>query len=109
MVACRPWLIAEIDEVRPQLVICLGATAAQSLLGTAFRVSARRGELLPAPSALELRYGPQLLTTVQPLVLRDRTERRGETYRAFVDDLCVARRAVTGAGLVHPFDKSGGG
>lgn len=52
VVARRPWLIAEIEAVRPQVVVCLGATAAQSLLGTAFRVSTHRGELLGLPVAV---------------------------------------------------------
>ena len=50
VVACRPWLIAEIEAVRPQVVVCLGATAAQSLLGAAFRVSAQRGRQVRPPS-----------------------------------------------------------
>ncbi|EUA34615.1 uracil DNA glycosylase superfamily protein [Mycobacterium xenopi 3993] len=50
VVACRPWLIAEIEAVRPQVIVCLGATAAQSLLGAAFRISAHRGELLQLPA-----------------------------------------------------------
>src|SRR5205085_1809839 len=41
--ACRPWLEAEIDTVRPDVVVCLGATAAQALLGSQFRVSTQRG------------------------------------------------------------------
>lgn len=93
VVACRPWLIAEIEAVRPQLVVCLGATAAQSLLGPAFRVSASRGELLSPPTESGCR--PQLLATVHPsAVLRDTSDRR-EAYRAFVDDLRVAGAAVT--------------
>ena len=102
VVACRPWLIAEIDVVRPQLVVCLGATAAQSLLGTAFRISARRGELLASPAATQLRCRPQLLATVHPsAVLRDRSERHAEAYQAFVDDLRLARGALTGAPVHH--------
>jgi len=46
VVACRPWLIAEMDAVRPVVVLCLGATVAQSLLGPSFRVTAHRGEVL---------------------------------------------------------------
>jgi DNA polymerase len=93
VVACRPWLIAEIDAVRPQLVICLGATAAQSLLGTEFRVSTGRGELLSMPR--ESGHRPRVLATVHPsAVLRDR---RDEAYRNFVADLQVARDAVTDA------------
>lgn len=64
VVACRPWLIAEIDAVRPQLVVCLGATAAQSLLGAAFRVSTGRGELRHPPTGAKCR--PPVLATVHP-------------------------------------------
>lgn len=91
VVACRPWLIAEIDAVGPQLVVCLGATAAQSLLGPAFRISTGRGELIEVPG----RTGPPVLATVHPsAVLRDRTD-RAAAYRAFVSDLRVAGGAVT--------------
>jgi len=45
IVACRPWLVAELLAVRPKLLVLLGATAAQSLLGTAFRITQRRGEI----------------------------------------------------------------
>jgi uracil-DNA glycosylase family protein len=45
--ACRPWLEAEIAAVRPQLIVCLGATAAQSLLGAQFRLTKHRGEVFP--------------------------------------------------------------
>src|SRR6188768_2185508 len=49
--ACRPWLEAEIAVVKPDVIVCLGATAAQSLLGASFRVSQRRGEVVPSPLA----------------------------------------------------------
>ncbi|BBZ37977.1 UdgX family uracil-DNA binding protein [Mycobacterium conspicuum] len=95
VVACQPWLIAEIDAVRPHVIVCLGATAAQSLLGTAFRVSAQRGEALRLPAALDMHLDPEpiVLATVHPsAVLRDRSERHGEAYRLFVDDLRLASR-----------------
>lgn len=47
--ACRPWLLAELNTVRPRLVVCLGATAAQSLLGSEFRVSRERGTVQEMP------------------------------------------------------------
>lgn len=105
VVACRPWLIAEIDSVRPHVVICLGATAAQSLLGAAFRISTGRGELLSLPGLIGSTGRPQVLATVHPsAVLRDRGGGRAEAYDAFVDDLRVARDALTEAGapLPHP-------
>src|SRR5712692_1774645 len=81
--ACRPWLDAEIAVVKPEVIVCLGATAAQSLLGAAFRVSQRRGEIVPSPLA------PKVMATVHPSsILRapDAETRRVETER-FVDDL----------------------
>ncbi|MGB3473869.1 MAG: UdgX family uracil-DNA binding protein [Mycobacterium sp.] len=105
VVACRPWLIAEIDSVRPEVVICLGATAAQSLLGASFRISTGRGELLCLPGLAGSNGRPRVLATVHPsAVLRDRSDQRAQAYEAFVDDLRVARNAVTGgsAPLIHP-------
>jgi uracil-DNA glycosylase family protein len=94
VVACRPWLIAEIDAVQPQVIVCLGATAAQSLLGAAFRLTAHRGELLHLPGEVDVRVEPDpgVVATVHPsAVVRDRSERRHEAYRLFVDDLRSAR------------------
>jgi uracil-DNA glycosylase family protein len=94
VVACRPWLLAEIDALGPQLVVLLGATAAASLLGRAFRVSAHRGELVSPPDELPLDRRPQLMATVHPsAVLRDRTSRR-ESYQSFVEDLRRARAVL---------------
>jgi DNA polymerase len=96
VVACRPWLIAEIEAVRPQVIVCLGATAAQSLLGADFRVSAQRGEAIQLPSILALQLDPEpvVMATVHPsAVLRDRSDRRDEAYQLFVDDLSRARPA----------------
>jgi uracil-DNA glycosylase len=93
VVACRPWLIAEIETLKPQVIVLLGATAAQSLLGTAFRVSAHRGELLhlSPQSQMQLEQQPLLAATVHPsAVLRDRTDRE-QAYNLFVDDLRSAR------------------
>jgi len=84
--ACRPWLEAEITSVAPDLVLCLGATAAQSLLGPSFRVTKQRGVPVPSPLA---RW---VLATVHPSSLLrapDEATRRAETAR-FVDDLRVA-------------------
>ncbi len=96
VVACRPWLIAEIETLEPQLIVLLGATAAQSLLGTAFRVSAHRGELLDLPPEAHVQLAPQplLTATVHPsAVLRDRTDRE-QAYKSFVDDLRSARSGL---------------
>ncbi len=96
VVACRPWLIAEIEAVRPQVIVCLGATAAQSLLGPAFRVSARRGEAIRLPATVDVRLTrePVVVATVHPSsVLRDRSDSHDEAYKSFVEDLRSARNA----------------
>lgn len=88
--ACRPWLDAEIRAIRPRAVVCLGATAAQALLGREFRVTQRRGELLATPLA------PIVLATVHPSsILRapDDAARRTEMAR-FVDDLAGLAAAL---------------
>ena len=83
MVACRPWLDAELAVVSPRVLVCLGATAAQSLLGRDFRVSRQRGELVDSPLA------EHVLATIHPsAILRQQDdESREAEYAAFVDDL----------------------
>jgi uracil-DNA glycosylase family protein len=81
--ACRPWLEAEIAAVRPYLVVALGATAAQTLLGPAFRLTKSRGRLVASESA------PRVIATIHPsAILRaaDDASRRRE-MAAFVKDL----------------------
>jgi len=80
--ACRPWLEAELRVVRPQVIVCLGATAAQSLLGRAFKVSKQRGEFVPSPLA------PFVIATVHPsAILREPDpDARHEAMQAFVRD-----------------------
>ncbi len=81
--ACRPWLETEIALVKPRVLVCLGATAAQALLGRAFKVSQRRGEFVESPLA------PRVTATVHPSsILRapDDESRRAEMQR-FVADL----------------------
>jgi DNA polymerase len=89
-VACRPWLDAELEEVRPKVVVALGATAAQSLLGKDFRVTKQRGELLDSPIA------EHVIATVHPSsILRQRDAKaRDAEFAALVDDLRVAARVV---------------
>jgi uracil-DNA glycosylase family protein len=106
--ACRPWLDAEIARVRPKVIVCLGATAAQALIGRSFRVSTQRGELMESPLA------PLITATVHPSsILRapDDESRRRE-MRQFIDDLTkiaqhLPASALTrsGEGAVH--DDSG--
>lgn len=101
VVACRPWLIAEIEAVRPQVIVCLGATAAQSLLGGMFRVSTQRGQQLRLPTSVDVHVAPEptVVATVHPsAVLRDRSDRHDEVYKSFVDDLRSAGSGVTKRG-----------
>lgn len=88
--ACRPWLDAEIDRVSPQVVVALGATAAQVLFGKAFRVTRQRG----TPVASNL--APLALATVHPSsILRMPDDAaRAAAYEQFVADLKVAAAAV---------------
>ena len=84
--ACRPWLDRELDAVAPDVLVALGATAAQALLGSSFRVTKERG--VPVDSDL----APNVLATVHPSsILRapDEAARR-EAYAAFVADLMSA-------------------
>jgi DNA polymerase len=96
--ACMPWLDAEVRVVRPRGIVCLGATAAQALLGRGFRVTERRGELVPSPLA------PLVLATVHPSsILRapDDTARRLELER-FMEDLAVLAAALRAPPPEHP-------
>jgi len=81
--ACRPWLEAELDLIKPQVLVCLGATAAQALIGGDFRVSQRRGELIESPLA------PKVLATVHPssILRAPDDETRCAEYARFVADL----------------------
>ena len=81
--ACRPWLDAEIAVVRPRIIVCLGATAAQALLGRDFRVTQHRGEFLKSSLA------PVVMATVHPSsILRVPNEKmKEEEKRRFVADL----------------------
>ena len=91
--ACRPWLEAEIAVVQPEIVVCLGATAAQALLGRDFKVTRQRGQFV------ESLLGPVFTATVHPSsILRAPDEAaRKEQMQAFVDDLtAVARRLRAG-------------
>ena len=78
--ACRPWLDAEVALLKPRVLVCLGATAAQALLGRDFRVSWQRGELVDSPLA------PNTIATVHPSSIL-RAEDRDVQFREFVRDL----------------------
>jgi len=81
--ACRPWLDAEMEAIHPALVVCLGATAAQALLGPSFRVTQSRGQ------AIEVSGLPRILATVHPSsILRAPDDEAREQERArFIEDL----------------------
>lgn len=59
VVACRPWLLAELEAVRPEILVLMGATAAKSLLGSDFRLTAHRGEVLRLPAVGEIEVAPR--------------------------------------------------
>jgi uracil-DNA glycosylase len=83
--ACRPWLDAELRVVKPQILVCLGSTAAQSLLGRTFSVTRQRGQLIDSPLA------PFVMATVHPSsILRAPDENaRNQQMQAFINDLKV--------------------
>ena len=87
--ACRPWLDAEIALVRPQVLVCLGATAAQALLGAGFRVTADRGRRIDSPLA------PFVMATVHPSsLLRAGDASRAQEIQRFIADLKLAAAAA---------------
>jgi len=81
--ACRPWLDAELETVRPKLIVALGATAAQGLLGSGFRITQEHGKLQNAPGL------PPIVATLHPsAILRTQTdEERHSQMRTLVEDL----------------------
>ena len=89
--ACRPWLDAELEVVRPRVLVCLGAVAAQALLGSKVKVTKDRGK------PLESGLAPVVLVTIHPsAILRERDEpAREEAFAAFVADLRVVQEALT--------------
>jgi uracil-DNA glycosylase family protein len=88
--ACRPWLEAELDLVQPKVLVCLGATAAQALLGRQFRVSKDRG--VPVESDL----APVVMATVHPSAIL-RAEDRDRELELFVEDLRQVAKALRAA------------
>jgi uracil-DNA glycosylase len=86
--ACRPWMEAEIADVRPEIVVCLGATAAKAIFGLQFRLTEHRGKFL------ETRFAAKTLATYHPsAILRgDTPEARDALYKMLVADLKVATR-----------------
>jgi uracil-DNA glycosylase family protein len=81
--ACRPWLETELALIKPQIIVCLGATAAQSLMGPKFKITVERGKFFETP------WAPWLTTTLHPsAILRIPDEQaRHEARATFVEDL----------------------
>jgi DNA polymerase len=84
--ACKPWLESEISVVKPDIIVLLGATAAQAVMGPAFRVSTQRGEVMPSP------LGIPVLATVHPSSILRATDNasRDAAMASFIADLKVA-------------------
>jgi uracil-DNA glycosylase family protein len=89
--ACRPWLDTEIALVKPRVIVCLGATAAQALIGAQFKVTRHRGAFVPSPLA------PRVLATVHPssILRAPDDEARRRELQAFTDDLRTVARALS--------------
>ncbi len=115
ILACRPWLIAEFAQLRPVGVVALGATAAQALLGSEFRVTRSRGKLMPWPDAAHRPedFGGRTRPPVRlvsrrapvpsswPRCIRRpilRADDREQAYAGFVADLTIAAKALTTRG-----------
>jgi uracil-DNA glycosylase len=90
LAACRPWLDAELRAVKPRVLVCLGSTAAQALLGRQFRVTRERGRPIDSPLA------PVVLATVHPssILRAPDEEARRQAMQEFVDDLRVVAGAL---------------
>jgi DNA polymerase len=92
--ACAPWLEAEIQLVKPQVVVALGATAAQALLGGSFRLTQHRGEFITGTH-----WAPQVLATLHPSALLRMPDQRArrEARASFVNDLRLIAKKLTRA------------
>jgi uracil-DNA glycosylase family protein len=89
VVACGPWLAAELDAVQPRVVVLMGAVAGSAVMGPDFRVTRERGRVLEGPD------GRPTVATVHPSsILRGRPDDRERALRAFADDLAVAAGAA---------------
>ena len=82
--ACKVWLDAELELIQPDIVVALGATAAQTLMGRSFRVTRQHGEVLTVP------WANRFAATIHPSsILRTPPPGRDAAYAQFVEDLCV--------------------
>lgn len=97
IVACRPWLVAELNLLRPEVLVCLGATAAKALFGSSFRITRERGALLDAPDLEGVRWAdtaaPSVVATVHPSAVL-RADDRAAMYDGLVADMRVVARAL---------------
>ena len=95
--ACRPWLGAEIERVRPKVIVCLGATAAQALISRDFRVSIQRGEMMKSTLA------PLITATVHSssILRAPDDEARHDEMQRFIDDLKKIARHLPPSALKH--------
>ena len=88
--ACRPWLASEVNAIHPRILVCLGATAAQSVLGKAVRITEARGQFMATP------WAAATYVTIHPSSIfrhRERVQQEAE-YRQFVEDLKQIRRRL---------------
>jgi DNA polymerase len=92
VVACRPWLLAELRVVRPKVIALLGAVASKALLGPSFKLTEHRGELLEPPPDL-VEETAKVLATVHPSAIL-RAPNRTDAFEAFVADLRVLASAM---------------
>lgn len=90
--SCLPWLESELEVIQPEVLVCLGATAAKALLGSSFRVTKQRGVLIDSD------WAPHVLATVHPAsVLRQRSdEERRQARAALIDDFRVVAGVLNG-------------
>jgi len=90
--ACKPWLWSEIEVVQPNIIVCLGATAAQALMGNDFRVTKLRGQWF------DFQDSRRIIATIHPsAVLRAPDDERENEYRGFVADLAIVARTIGGS------------
>ena len=89
--ACRPWLETELSIVKPKMVVCLGATAAQSLMGPAFRITKQRGQVFP-----DTPWAPWLMATAHPSAILRIPEKdlRERAREEFIHDLKIAAKQL---------------
>ena len=96
--ACRPWLLSEIDAVKPRVILCLGASASKSLLGGTFALMRDHGKIFPTP------YASQVVATIHPsAILRARDQQASDQlYNFLKDDLALAYHAALHGLAVQP-------